>query len=247
MGDDRRQDEGPWGYIPESGMTERHFKIFQDAAYDLTVEIVVRNTNLKSTPWIRKGYPPKPKELEFLNTDKETGRVTADSEDKIRNARERGFWVIDRDGIARDREGMDHAVDKTQDEVLAYGEVVDPARKQVLVGDYDLMGVYSPDPEKRRRNLLLLPSPGEKNYTNKTVRSVIEYVNARMVADGDLPRVLHGSDEHYVEKPQDKRYFKDGATVFYPAGTGRFLDRGLDVEWYYRSIKRKALWEDPYV
>lgn len=244
MGDERRQDEGPWGYIPESGMTERHFKIFQDAAYDLDVEIVVRNTNRHSTDWIRKGYPPKPKILEFLRTGEKSGRVTAVTEHEIRDARELGFWLVDRDGIARDRDGKDHPVDKAQGEVLAYGEVADPATKKVIVGDYDLMGVYSPDPESRRRNLLLLPPEGVQNYTSKTVRSVIEYVNAKMVADGDLPRVLHGSDEHYVEKPS--RRFKGGATVFYPQGTGRYLDSALDVEWYYRSIKRKALWEDPY-
>jgi hypothetical protein len=151
---------------------------------------------------------------------------------------------VDRGGIARDRAGKEQRVDKDMDEELVYGEVVDPDTKKVIVGDYDLMGVFSPDPERRRRNLIVLPPPGEKNFTNKSVRSVIEYVNRKIEADGDLPRVLHGSDEHYVLKPS--RRFKGGATVFYPWGTGRYLDEASDVDCYYRSIKRKALWEDPY-
>lgn len=244
MPNDHRQEEGPWGYIADSGITERHFRFFQEAAYELSLEIVVRNTNMKSTYWIERGYPPKPKALEFLHTDEGTGRVTATNEAESTRAREIGFWVVDQDGKARDKHGKEQTVDTLPRETLAEGEVVDPKTRRVIVGDYDLMGAFPPDPEKRRRNLILLPPPGEHNYTNRTIRDVMGYINAKLVADGDVPRVLHGSDEHYVEKPS--RRFKGGATVFYPKGTDRYLDTGRDVEWYYRSIKRKALWEDPY-
>jgi Anthrax toxin LF subunit len=63
-------------YLGSSGMTPDHFSVFQLVAGQVKLIVVVRNTNRKSTPWIAKGYPPKPISIKSHTSDK-TGKVTA--------------------------------------------------------------------------------------------------------------------------------------------------------------------------
>lgn len=129
----------PTAYLPLSGITFAHFQVFQSVAQRLNRIIVVRNTNKRSTYWIERGYPPKPKILEALHTDEMTGKVTAMNPAEFMAARAAGFYVIDSDGIARRNRGEQLSkrfAFKTPDQNEP-GQVIHPARQLALVGDYD--------------------------------------------------------------------------------------------------------------
>jgi len=49
--------------IPRSGMTPEHFRVIQQAAQRLQVDIIMRLTNTASTPLIELGCPGKPLEV----------------------------------------------------------------------------------------------------------------------------------------------------------------------------------------
>jgi hypothetical protein len=87
-------------YLGSSGMTPDHFSVFQHVAGQVKLIVVVRNTNRKSTPWIAKGYPPKPISIKSHTSDK-TGKVTAANAAEIQIAQAAGFYVLGADGIAR--------------------------------------------------------------------------------------------------------------------------------------------------
>lgn len=87
-------------YLASSGMTPDHFGVFQLVASQLQLIIIVRNTNRKSTPWIAKGYPPKPMSIKS-HTGAKTGKVTAANATEIQIAQAAGFYVLGADGIAR--------------------------------------------------------------------------------------------------------------------------------------------------
>ena len=89
-------------YIAESGITFAHYGVFEQVANALDRVIIVRNTNLLSTPWIELGYPPKPRSIK-IHTSHDTGKVTCVNADEIQKARAAGFYVIDADGFARIR------------------------------------------------------------------------------------------------------------------------------------------------
>lgn len=219
-------------YLPSSGITQAHFLIFQDVARRLNRIIVVRNTNVRSTPWIDKRYPPKPKVLEPLHTGERTGKVTATNPTERALARSAGFYVIDDDGVAR-RNLADALPTKfpfnTADQNAA-GQVIDPKSLLAFVGDYDLMGVI--DPSAKGRVLALATSNGAavSNRTNPDVDRAINALNARM----DQPRVMHGPQDLY-------KGFRGGCTVFLTDGSAENLPTEQKVREFYEKIGRQTI------
>lgn len=219
-------------YLPSSGITPQHFAVFQSVAQQQNRIIVVRNTNTKSTMWIAQGYPPKPKVLEFLKTSFKTGKVTVKNEDEKREARQKGFYVIDADGIARrqPREALQKRFAFNTPEMNEPGQVIDPKRQQAFVGDYDLMGVI--DPSATGRVLALCSNFGVQveNRTNPDVNQIIHVLNSRM----DQPRVMHGPQDLYGG-------FKDACTAFLPNGAIWELTTEQAVQEFYKSIGRPTV------
>jgi len=219
-------------YVPSSGITPAHFAIFQEIARKLNRIIVVRNTNEKSTLWIAQGYPPKPKNLEFLHTSVRTGKVTVKDENEKRKAREEGFYVIDSDGIARRQphETLQKRFPLNTPEMNEPGQVIDPIRQQALVGDYDLMGVVDPDAKGRVLALHSVNGLEVANRTNPDVNRVINALNSRM----DQPRVMHGPQDLY-------KSFRGACTAFLPNGTVWELGTEQAVRDFYKRIGRPTI------
>jgi hypothetical protein len=217
-------------YLPSSGIAFAHFQIFQSVAQRLNRIIIVRNTNMKSTYWIERGYPPKPKALEALHTDEKTGKVTARNPSEVAAARTAGFYVIDSDGIARRNRGeqLTKRFPFNTPDLNAPGQVIDPAPQLALVGDYDLMGVI--DPNAKGRILTLIASNGvfASNRTNPDVDRVINELNAVM---GEK-RVMHGPQDLY-------RSFRGPCTAFFVDGTVESLSE-QEVMDLYASYRRQT-------
>jgi hypothetical protein len=219
-------------YLPSSGITAAHFPVFQHVAQQLNRIIVVRNTNTKSTAWIAQGYPPKPKNLEFLHTSEKTGKVIVQDENEKRRVRQLGFYVIDADGIARRKpqEALEKKFPLNTLEMNEPGQVIDPLRKLALVGDYDLMGVIDPDAKGRVLTLHSVNGVEVSNRTNPDVDRVINALNSRM----DQPRVMHGPQDLY-------KSFRGPCTAFLPNGTVRELSTEQKVREFYQSIGRTTI------
>jgi hypothetical protein len=194
--------------------------------------IVVRNTNTRSTFWIDKGYPPKPKVLEALHTAENTGKVVARNASERAAARAAGFYVIDEDGTARRNKGESLTKKfpfNTADQ-NAPGQVIDPKTQLALVGDYDLMGVI--DPNATGRVIALAASDGVlvDNRTNPDVDRVIDRLNALI---GEK-RVMHGPQDLY-------KSFRGACTVFLPDGSAEELATEQKVREFYDKIGRQTI------
>lgn len=219
-------------YLASSGITQTHFAVFQSVAQQLNRIIVVRNTNTKSTMWIAQGYPPKPKNLEFLHTSDRTGKVTVKDEDEKRKARQAGFYVVDTDGLARRQphEVLQKRFPFSTPEMNEPGQVIDPLRQRALVGDYDLMGVIDPDAKGRVLTLHSVNGVEVTNRSNPDVNRVIDALNKRM----DQPRVMHGPQDLY-------KGFRGACTAFLPNGTVWELTTERAVRDFYDSIGRPTI------
>ncbi|HKQ86863.1 MAG TPA: anthrax toxin-like adenylyl cyclase domain-containing protein [Candidatus Acidoferrales bacterium] len=219
-------------YLPSSGITFAHFQAFQSVAQRLNRIIVVRNTNTKSTYWIERGYPPKPKVLEALHTDEKTGKVTATSPAEFAAARAAGYYVIDSDGIARRNRGeqLTKRFPFSTPDQNAPGQVIDPARQLSLVGDYDLMGVI--DPNAKGRVITLISSNGipVENRTNPDVDRVINELNAMMREK----RVMHGPQDLY-------KSFRGACAAFLNDGHVEDLNTEQRVRDFYARIGRETI------
>ena len=219
-------------YLPSTGMTPGHFASFQAAAQELGLIVIVRNTNPRSTPWIAKGYPPKPMTIK-CHTSETTGKVTAANPAEVAECRAAGFYVIDKDGIAQRRpnDALPMRFVFHTPEMNEEGQVIDPAQKKALVGDYDLMGVV--DPAAKGRCITLMWSNGVRAYdfTSPDVDRVRAAVNRRL----DQPRVLHGPQDLFADFP------KGGAAAFLPNGFVWELKDQQSIRGFYELINRQTI------
>jgi hypothetical protein len=242
-------------YLPNSGMTPAHFEVFRSVAKQLQQIILVRDTNTQSTYWIGRGYPSKPKELEALKTSPYTGVVTAKNRFEKEEALSKGFYIVDDDGFARRGGGwkLPDSFDKPvatnpltlpnstrnlttdiqsscrlQGPFRWPGQVIHPLKLLPIVGDYDLMGVFSP--QSKGSNVSLVASNGipVKNRTNPRVAEVSSAINARL----DQPRILHGPQDMY-------KSFRGSCTLFLEDGSAQSLSES-GVKKYYESINRQT-------
>jgi len=220
-------------YIPESGITFTHYGIFEQAAHALNRVIIARNTNVKSTPWIAEGYPPKPRTIK-IHTSKDTGKVTCGNTDEVTKARAAGFYVIDADGMARNAGGaalperFRLGDEKEQNEV---GQVIHPEQHLALVGDYDLLAVI--DPLAPGRNIVLAAANGEavEDRLGPEVARVMDVVNPRM----DQPRVMHGAHDQFDDLPDG------GSTAFFPDRSSILLWNRDETTNFYAFIGRETV------
>jgi len=221
-------------YLPSSGMTPQHFAVFQSVAGKLNRIVVVRNTNPKSTPWIAKGYPPKPISIKS-HTGKRTGKVTAANPMEVETARRAGFYVIDPDGVAR-RSAVESLPVKfafgTPDQNEP-GQIIHPQQQKALVGDYDLLGVI--DAAAKGRNITLASVNGVAlmNRTSPDVELVRTAVNGQL----DQPRVMHGAQDQFAGPPEKD----EGSTAFLPNGLVYELTTAAAVQQFYQLLGREFI------
>jgi hypothetical protein len=220
-------------YIPESGITFTHYGIFEQAARALNRVIIARNTNVKSTPWIDEGYPPKPRTIK-IHTSKDTGKVTCGNTDEVTKARAAGFYVIDADGMARNAGGaalperFRLGDEKEQSEV---GQVIHPQQHLALVGDYDLLAVI--DPLAPGRNIVLAAENGEavEDRLGPEVERLMDFMNPRF----DQPRIMHGAHDQWDDIPEG------GSTVFFTDGSSQLIATRDEMANFYAFIQRESI------
>lgn len=213
-------------------MPRRHFDQFLLAAQQFGLIVIVRNTNLKSTQWIERGYPSKPISIK-CHTSNKTGKVTAKTQGEIDACRTAGFYVIDADGIARrgPNEALPTRFPFGALEMNEPGQVIDPMRKVALVGDYDLMGVANPRSKGSNLTLVWSRTAPIYNFTSPDVDRVRATVNARL----DQPRIMHGAHDQLDDFP------KGGATAFLPNGMTWELKNEQSVREFYKLINRETI------
>jgi hypothetical protein len=225
----------PAPYDPRSGMTQQHFRFFQEAAEETQTVAVVRNTSLKCMKLIEFGCPGKPLQIKF-NTSPQTGVVSARNAADIQTAYKQGYYVIDADRVAR-RKVMRGGQEVTEEmrldgafwEVEA-GQIIDPALRKPVVGDYDLMGVMNPRNMGQNIALHARKDVNVEDISSPIVERFRSAVNKKM----DMPRVMHGAQDQFAG-------FRGGATVFYPDGRVIHLADEAAVETFYRSIRRETI------
>jgi len=155
-------------YVRRSGITPAHFKAFQEAAKETELVAVVRNGNEAAIPLIEKGCPGKPKIFKPFNTSKTTGILTATTEADKELVYKSNYILINDSRVATRRlanGGIETVELNSPFWQLEPGQVIDPALKKPVVGDYDLMGVFS---QKNPGQNITLYSAGGKKVQNMT-------------------------------------------------------------------------------
>ena len=222
-------------YNPVTGMTPAHHRAFVAAAHDSQTIIVVRHTNPKSIPLIERGCPGKPKDLEFINTSPQTGIVMAHTAEEMTRAQRLGYFVVQDGRTARRivRQGSKEVTEEIQLRApfwqLEKGQVIDPKLHKPIVGDYDLMGVIDPNAPGRVLGLVAKDGQLLTDITNPTVQRASAAVNSRL----DIPRVLHGPQDHY-------KGFRKGASAYYPDGMVVHMETEDAVRAFYERLGRQT-------
>jgi len=232
-------DANSSSFIPQSGMTEDHFKIFQNVAQEQKVAVMVRLTNTQSTDLIKKGCPGKPLTIKF-HTSESTGVVTAASPAEVDLARKSGYLVVE-PGSQVARGTMIQNGRQVEQEMkiqnpfwrVEPGQLIDPKVRKPLVGDYDLMGVFSPESPGR----LLGLAASEGRALDDVSNPIVERYRARVNALLDMPRVHHGPQELY-------QGYRGGAILLLPDGQAHLLPDEATVKEFYDWIGRKTRIEE---
>jgi hypothetical protein len=220
-------------YVRKSGITPGHFKAFQEAARETKAIAIVRNGKETAIPLIERGCPGKPKIFESFNTNPSTGILTATAEADRTLVYRNNYILVDEQRVARRMvPGGKLETVELHDPFwkLEPGQVIDPALKKPVVGDYDLMGVFSP--ANPGQNITLVTSGGYRleNMTSPFVEKFSASANGKF----DMKRILHGAQDQY-------KGFRGGATAFFPDGTVLFMETEKDVEIFYNSVGRQPI------
>ena len=225
-------------YASKTGITRSHFKLFQDAARETNLVALVRNGKEAAIPLIEKKCPGKPMIFKFKSSPTTgilTATVQADKE-LVLNSK---YILINesREAVRRLPSGALETVKLERPLFwdLEPGQVIDPVVKKPVVGDYDLMGVYSP--ASPGQNITLATRKyGEvvKNRTSPLFDEFSAKVNGKFKSTGDQPRILHGAQDQFGG-------FAGGATAFFPDGTVLYLESEAEVEAFYKSVGRETI------
>jgi len=219
-------------------MTPEHFRVIQQAAQRLQVDIIMRLTNTASTPLIELGCPGKPLEVK-ASTDPRTGVATCKKPGEFKAAYDSGYYVVDADLVARREVNENGRIIKKELKIgrpfwqLAPGQVIEPVTMKPLVGDYDVMDVI--DPKSPGANVALVSKNGENpiNVESPQSRRVRADINPRL----DRPRLLHGGQGQLRGQYGG---FRGGAVVFRHDGFAMELPTQDHVEEYYDDIGRET-------
>ncbi len=235
-----------------SGLPEAHLKLAVELARQQNVMVIFRTTNPRGVQHIMNGHPPKPKELIALNTDKITGKVTVRTSKQWSIATKKGYYILQKDGFAYDRGGQrltgadgkpvkyDMSVKDNFGELTNRpGQVIDPKTRKAVVGDYDLQDVIQPD--SAGRNLAPVPDKVSGDVRNPIINKFANAFNARLQAQGDVSRIVHGADAQFMQyRHFRKNAFKGDAIGILPDGrVVYFSEAGLGN--FYKAIGRSRL------
>lgn len=235
-----------------SGLPETHMKLAIELARKQNVMVIFRTTNPRGVQHIMNGHPPKPKELIALNTDKITGKVTVRTSKQWRIATKKGYYILQKDGFAYNRGGQrlagadgkpvkyDMSVKDNFGELTNRpGQVIDPKARKAVVGDYDLQDVIQPD--SPGRNLAPVPDKVSGDVRNPIINKFANAFNARLQAQGDVSRIVHGADAQFMQyRHFRKNAFKGDAIGILPDGrVVYFSEAGLGN--FYKAIGRSRL------
>jgi hypothetical protein len=241
-----------------TGMPAKHLSHAIEAAKELNRVVLLRTTNPRSVQHILNGHPPKGKDLMALNTSKETGKVTAATTEQGKIAEAAGYYILRRNGrayntsgkgesgvVLRDANGNPVQFDMTAkgkfgETTNQPGQVIDPKTRKAVVGDYDMQDVI--DPSAPGRNLAAVPGAKGANVTNPLVSQFAKRFNAKLQADGDTARIVHGADAQFMQYKMYGRLdpFKGDVIGIMPDGRVFYLKAGQVAE-FYRSIGRSRL------
>jgi hypothetical protein len=219
-------------YNSRGGITQTHFKAFQEAATETKVVAMVRNGKESAIPLIERGCPGKPKIFEPFNTNPATGILTATKEADKQLVYKSNYILVDDQRVAtRMVNGKLERVElKDTFWQLEPGQVIDPKYMKPVVGDYDLMGVFSMQSTGQNVTLAVVDDVATANRTSPIVEELSRNVNRRM----DMPRVLHGAQDQY-------KGFRGGATAFFPDGTVVYMETQEEVEAFYAKARRQPI------
>jgi|GEM_PF-6862099 len=237
-----------------SGLPEAHIKIALELAAQQKVMVIFRTTNPRGVQHILTGHPPKGKDLIALNTDKITGKVTAKTSKQWRIAMraKKGYHILQKDGYAYNRHGQ--RITGPDGKPMHYdmqakgqfgeltnrpGQVIDPATRKAVVGDYDLQDVIQP--HSPGRNLAPVPEAVGGDVRNPLVNKFANAFNSQLQARGDTSRIIHGADAQFMQyRHFRKNAFKGDAIGILPDGRVVHLsEAGLSK--FYKSIGRSRL------
>ena len=233
------------GWQEAMGIPKSHFDDMVKAAKETEVVAIFRANKKEAMTLIEKGSPGKPMFFKFKSNPK-TGVLTAETAEDIAKVREHGYFLVEADGIARKRvmvagkEVVEELPLKNPYWTVKPGQVIDPALKKPVVGDYDLLGVAP------------LKSPGSSvagvpqdvaggNWTGPWVEKYAEAANRRFVgrAGRNPPRVLHGAQDQYQGIAKYQGLTDDTAYAVFPDGRTVILKGREEQQAFYDAIGRK--------
>ena len=124
-------------------MPRNHFKAFQKVATDANKIIVVRLTKPASINLINRGAPAKGLDLSKakIECSARTGVATASGQSQIDEARNLGYYVVDVDGVARNKRGQSIPFKAGVKWDVQPGQVIDPKLNKPITADYDISDV----------------------------------------------------------------------------------------------------------
>jgi len=242
------------GYTRTFGIANAHWRVFQEVAAQGPRIILVRGGKESSIPWIERGFPAKPPELE-IKVDPQIGLLVARN-DEYGKVRAAGHFILERAGqgfVVKMPSGpkpIETLVPKNLMGECDYknwqreGLVLSKTQFVPFTSDYDIAAVIDLKDPRWGRTFLSEPVLGEKNLTNMYIQPVLDALNARMGNGTCLarqPRVQHGTQAQYGGSPLNKP--GEPVLVFFPNGKveqlgGGTVEEGLED---LKAILRESL------
>ena len=230
-----------FGYDKRMGIPPEHFKILADAARDTDVIAILRANKEQFVDLIRHGAPGKPPFFKFKTSPK-TGVLTATDPVDIKLVQQKGYFLMDADGVARRTVVKDgkQVVEEFKPQnpfwTVEKGQVIDPKLKKPVVGDYDLLGV-APMKSKGSNVSGVPKDPVDGDWTGPWVKKYSEAANSRLPKD--TPRVLHGAQDSYKGKAEYMGLTDDTAYAIFPNGKVHIMQGKKAQEEFYKAIGRE--------
>ena len=209
----------------KAGMVLSDAKIIAEVVRSQRKIILVRFTNRASTKWLAKGFPAKPISIKAkTNAD---GFVIARTPVDVAKADKAGYFIVGDDLIPRNAVGQRVDLPAKTEWPLQPGQIIDPATKKPLVGDYDLMGVV--DPSSPGQNISAANPFGDQ--TNPIVSRIRGLINQKIGNE----RVMHGAHDNFGSIESAVSKAGDGVIAFMDDGTVRALSGVDEVKGFYRN------------
>ncbi|UCF64278.1 MAG: hypothetical protein JSW33_00180 [bacterium] len=239
-----------------SGMPDEHMRIAMDVAKEQGVIALFRTTfkpraRKVGIELIKRGHPPKGKELIALNTNGKTGKVTVRNRREARIAMEQGHYVLGKDGYAyrngqklRGTDGQPVRFDMQEAlhgvKINRPGQVIDKNSKKAFVGDYDLQDVILPSAQGR--NIAAVPEKATGDVVAPQVRRFMQSFNSKLSELGDrFARLVHGADAQFIQRLKfRKEAFKGDAIGVMPDGRVVYFSQ-RELAAFYKAIGRSRL------